>query len=118
MDGLDIRRLHNEAQRVFMQRATRPRSRSSESRARSMRARTPDAQPSDGDRSDRPPAPFTLLLYHSPDLMPQAVWAGVDLYLCGHTHGGQIRLPLVGALVTSSRFGKSTRWAATSKRTR
>jgi hypothetical protein len=55
---------------------------------------------------DSPPAPFTLLLYHSPDLMPQAVRAGVDLYLCGHTHGGQIRLPLVGALVTSSRFWK------------
>jgi len=53
-----------------------------------------------------PCAPFTLLLYHTPDLMPQAVRAGVDLYLCGHTHGGQIRLPLIGALVTSSRFWK------------
>jgi predicted MPP superfamily phosphohydrolase len=49
---------------------------------------------------------FTLLLYHSPDLMPEAVELGVDLYLCGHTHGGQIRLPLVGALVTSSDFWK------------
>lgn len=26
---------------------------------------------------------FTLLLYHSPDLMPEAVDLGVDLYLCG-----------------------------------
>lgn len=50
--------------------------------------------------------PFTLLLYHSPDLMPEAVESGVDLYLCGHTHGGQIRLPLFGALFTSSDFGK------------
>jgi hypothetical protein len=49
---------------------------------------------------------FTLLLYHSPDLMPEAVELGVDLYLCGHTHGGQLRLPLVGALLTSSEFGK------------
>ncbi|MEA3339298.1 MAG: hypothetical protein U9R15_04970 [Chloroflexota bacterium] len=49
---------------------------------------------------------FTLLLYHSPDLMPEAVELGVDLYLCGHTHGGQVRLPLFGALVTSSHFGK------------
>ena len=49
---------------------------------------------------------FTLLLYHSPDLMPEAVELGVDLYLCGHTHGGQIRLPFVGALVTSSEFWK------------
>jgi predicted MPP superfamily phosphohydrolase len=50
--------------------------------------------------------PFTVLLYHSPDLMPEAVELGVDLYLCGHTHGGQVRLPLFGALITSSDFGK------------
>lgn len=49
---------------------------------------------------------FVLLLYHSPDLMPEAVELGVDLYLCGHTHGGQLRLPLYGALLTSSDFGK------------
>jgi predicted MPP superfamily phosphohydrolase len=52
------------------------------------------------------PTPFTLLLYHSPDLMPEAVELGIDLYLCGHTHGGQIRIPLFGALFTSSEFGK------------
>ncbi len=50
--------------------------------------------------------PFTLLLYHSPDLMPEAVELGVDLYLCGHTHGGQIRLPFFGAIITSSDFWK------------
>jgi len=50
--------------------------------------------------------PFTLLLYHSPDLMPEAAELGVDLYLCGHTHGGQVRLPLFGALITSSDFWK------------
>ncbi len=49
---------------------------------------------------------YTLLLYHSPDLMPDASRAGVDLYLCGHTHGGQIRLPLWGAVVTGSLYGK------------
>ncbi|HID90187.1 MAG TPA: hypothetical protein EYP52_10850 [Anaerolineae bacterium] len=49
---------------------------------------------------------FTVLLYHSPDLMPDAVACGIDLYLAGHTHGGQLRLPLFGALVTSSDFGK------------
>ena len=52
------------------------------------------------------PGRFTLLLYHSPDLMPKAVELGVDLYLCGHTHGGQVRLPLFGALITSSDFWK------------
>jgi len=56
--------------------------------------------PQSGDR------PFTILLYHSPDLMPQAVEVGVDLYLAGHTHGGQLRLPWFGALVTSSDFWK------------
>ena len=49
---------------------------------------------------------FTLLLYHSPDLIPEAAALGVDLYLCGHTHGGQIRLPLLGAVITSSDFWK------------
>ncbi len=58
----------------------------------------------DGSSEGQPA--FTLLLYHSPDLMPEAVELGVDLYLCGHTHGGQIRLPLFGALFTSSDFWK------------
>lgn len=49
---------------------------------------------------------FTIVLYHSPDLMPEMVKAGVDLHLAGHTHGGQIRLPLYGALLTSSLYGK------------
>jgi len=49
---------------------------------------------------------FTLLLYHTPDVMPAAVRAGVDLYLAGHTHGGQLRIPYFGALVTASIHGK------------
>lgn len=48
----------------------------------------------------------TLFLYHSPELMPQASQHGFDLYLCGHTHGGQIRLPLVGPVFTSSQLGR------------
>ena len=56
--------------------------------------------------AERPRKLFTLLLYHSPDLMPEASELGVDLYVCGHTHGGQIRLPLFGALITSSDFWK------------
>jgi len=57
----------------------------------------------------RPPRPldrFTILLYHSPDLAPEAAQAGVDLQLSGHTHGGQVRLPLYGALYAGSLYGK------------
>jgi predicted MPP superfamily phosphohydrolase len=35
----------------------------------------------------------TVALVHSPELYDAAAEAGVDLYLCGHTHGGQILLP-------------------------
>lgn len=47
-----------------------------------------------------------VLLYHSPELMPVARTLPLDLYLCGHTHGGQIRLPGYGAILTSSVTGK------------
>ena len=43
---------------------------------------------------------FTLLLAHDPDQAEQArrVCDAVDLIVSGHTHGGQVRLPWVGAL--------------------
>jgi predicted MPP superfamily phosphohydrolase len=47
-----------------------------------------------------------VLLYHSPELMPVSQQYPVDLYLCGHTHGGQVRLPIYGAILTSSALGK------------
>jgi len=53
-----------------------------------------------------PDGGFTILLYHIPDLMPEAVARGIDLYLTGHTHGGQWRLPGYGAVITSSAYGK------------
>jgi len=43
---------------------------------------------------------------HSPDLVEAASERGIDLYLAGHTHGGQIRLPLYGAIATSSIYYK------------
>jgi predicted MPP superfamily phosphohydrolase len=49
---------------------------------------------------------YSLLLYHTPDLITLAAATGVDLYLAGHTHGGQVRLPFYGALITFSQFGK------------
>ena len=53
---------------------------------------------------------FTLLLFHSPDLIREAVDHQVDLYLGGHTHGGQLCLPFYGAIITNSMYGR--RYAA------
>lgn len=49
---------------------------------------------------------FNIFLYHYSDLIEDMSGLNVDLYLCGHTHGGQIALPLYGALITLSKFGK------------
>ena len=50
---------------------------------------------------------FTILNYHTPDLAPNAANSGeIDLQFSGHTHGGQIRLPLFGAPFAASLYGK------------
>ena len=38
---------------------------------------------------------------HSPDTAPEAAALGYRLIVAGHTHGGQVRLPWIGALVTN-----------------
>lgn len=45
-------------------------------------------------------APFTILLSHSPSIVDDLTTEPAQLILCGHTHGGQIRLPLIGALIS------------------
>ncbi|MEL7782958.1 metallophosphoesterase [Citromicrobium bathyomarinum] len=45
-----------------------------------------------------------VFLGHSPDSLPELPEGSV--VLAGHTHCGQIRLPLVGAIATQSRYGK------------
>lgn len=50
---------------------------------------------------------FTILLYHTPDLAPNAAELGIDMQLSGHTHGGQVRLPFYGALFAASLYGKA-----------
>jgi predicted MPP superfamily phosphohydrolase len=49
---------------------------------------------------------YTIFLYHYPDLIEDLAHLSVDLYLAGHTHGGQVALPLYGALLTLSKYGK------------
>lgn len=46
-----------------------------------------------------------LALTHNPDIFPE-LSARVNLLLAGHTHGGQVRFPLLGSVVESSRYGE------------
>jgi len=46
-----------------------------------------------------PPHAFRLLLSHTPEMYDEAAKAGIDLYLSGHTHAGQVRLPAIGAVM-------------------
>jgi len=50
-----------------------------------------------------PPDAFKLLLAHTPDLYADASAAGIGLYLSGHTHAGQVRLPWIGSVIQNSR---------------
>lgn len=48
------------------------------------------------------PSAWTLLLCHSPDGIMERNGYRADLMLCGHTHGGQICLPGIGALTANT----------------
>jgi predicted MPP superfamily phosphohydrolase len=39
------------------------------------------------------PGEFSILLSHTPEIYKHAAYAGFNLFLAGHTHGGQICLP-------------------------
>ena len=49
-----------------------------------------------------PESAFKLLLAHTPELYAEAAEAAIDLYLCGHTHAGQVRLPYWGPLMLNA----------------
>ena len=42
---------------------------------------------------------YSILLSHRPAMFDIYAAAGVDLALCGHVHGGQVRIPFVGGLL-------------------
>jgi uncharacterized protein len=54
---------------------------------------------------DVPSGATVIVLTHSPDIFP-AIPSGVTLTLAGHTHGGQIHLPVLGRPVVPSDFGE------------
>lgn len=63
--------------------------------------RSPEVEAPEADR-------FHLVLGHAPNFALGRIEA--DLLIAGHTHGGQVRLPLVGPLITLSAVPRS--WAA------
>lgn len=43
---------------------------------------------------------FNLVLFHRPELFDTYCDNEIDLILCGHAHGGQFRLPVIGAVLS------------------
>jgi len=50
------------------------------------------------------PAPL-LVMTHNPDIFPD-VPARVNLTIAGHTHGGQVYVPMIGRPIIPSRYGQ------------
>ena len=57
------------------------------------------------DLSSHTAESFRILLSHTPDNITWARRQRIDVMLSGHTHGGQIRLPILGPIYSPSRFG-------------
>ena len=55
---------------------------------------------------ETPPGDCRLLLVHNPDFVGLLPEGQVDLVLSGHTHGGQVCLPGLGALFVPSVYGR------------
>jgi len=57
---------------------------------------------------DIPENGFTIFLAHSPEAYTEAAAHGAHLYLCGHTHGGQVCLKEGIPIITNSRAPRRT----------
>ncbi len=66
----------------------------------------PQVERLDGLLRNLPPAEPRILLVHNPDLNECLADQDLDLALSGHTHGGQVRLPLIGAPLVPSVMGQ------------
>lgn len=53
----------------------------------------------DGAFEKFPSKLYRVVLCHAPWHLDKFARQGIDLVLCGHTHGGQVRLPFFGALL-------------------
>ena len=77
-----------------------------------------DAKEGDGLSLDvaMPPSENVCVISHNPDTAAAMLLTdklkGAPLILCGHTHGGQFRIPGFGAVVTSSRYKKHLEYGA------
>ena len=77
-----------------------------------------DAKEGDGlsREAEIPQSENVCVLSHNPDtaaaMLPTDRLKEAPLILCGHTHGGQFRIPGFGAVITSSRFGKRLEYGA------
>jgi predicted MPP superfamily phosphohydrolase len=65
----------------------------------------PAADLSDCPAHDGDGLPIRIVLSHSPDQFAWARRHDVDLILAGHNHGGQVNLPLLGAVLAPSKYG-------------
>ena len=58
------------------------------------------------DLSAAPTGLFRLCLSHTPDNFYWGAARGVNLMLCGHVHGGAIRVPVIGPIFVPSIYGR------------
>ncbi len=56
-------------------------------------------------REPRSMSTLRIGVAHNPDQWPWAIKTGCQLTLSGHTHGGQIRLPVIGPIIAPSWHG-------------
>lgn len=66
-----------------------------------LQTKTPDVDEALKGTENTP----TIFLTHSPDVFVDVPKGNVKLTLAGHVHGGQVRLPFIGALIIPSKYG-------------